>query len=412
MKKKIVYLLMAAMVCSSFTACGKEIEKEPTKQEQTTDKEHNKNDKPEKDETEKVDEKETEKETNKDENLPGKEDENKDLRGKVKDGKFVNENFNISFDIKDNYTVLTDEQLMQSVGVAMDNIEKQEVYTSAQMEQAMNGSIYDFAVVFEDYSSNVIVCYENLDVTNGGRTIDVESYMNAVGAGIKKMYPEAEFSDYEKLEIWGDEYLMCGVKNTDAKGQVYLVRIQDNYAVSLIVTLGNDTTVGFNFIESLEGFTFIETETDDTTETPTEDVIGQPEVTEDGWTIGNYTISNDDFIVSLPIGFSYSQRYGNNFVIKNVAGDSIISFYLESGNFAGMEDAYYDVYIDKVGDVYPELVFKDSVLGKYNVKLAEGVVNNRNISVAIAVGEDYIFYVEGASTKANDLQTFFNGIIK
>lgn len=411
MKKKIMYLLLATMLCSTFTACGKE-EKEPVKQEQTTDKEHDKNDKPEKDETEKVDEKEigAEKETEKDENLPGKDEVKKDLRGEVKDGKFVNETFNISFDIKDNYTVLSDEELMKSVGVAVENIEKQDVYTSAQMEQIMNGAIYDFAVVFDDYVSNVIVCYENLDITNNGREIDAEGYMNAVGASVKRIYPEAEFSEYEKVEIWGDEYLMCNLQRSGVSGQIYLARIQDNYAVSLIVTLGPDSNVGFGFIESLEGFTFLEE--DDVIDDTTDDVIGQPEVTEDGWTIGNYTISNDKFTVSLPLGYSYSQRYGDNFVIKNAAGDSIISFYLESGNYVGMEDAYYEAYVEKVGDVYPELVFTDSVLGKYNVKLAEGVVNNRNISVAIAVGEDYIFYVEGASTKANDLQTFFNGIIK
>ena len=348
------------------------------------------------------------KEENKEEQSEVKEDVVNDIRGYVVDGMFVNEYFNIRFDVKNDYTVLSDKQLMNYVGIATDSMVENDYFTSEQMKLAMNGSIYDTCVVFEDDSSNILICYEDMDITNFGNYISAEDYLNVVIGNIKKMDEGLAYTNLLEAKAWGDDYVVGALYRSTGQAQIYLVKIQDNYAISLIITASSEENLDkcTNFVDSFDGF---EWKNDEGFEW-FGNVEGEIEENHNGWTFTEYTAYNDNFAIALPYGYSYSQDFGQNVVIAKEEGNSIISFYFESGAFRGMQEAYYDVYIETILQTYPGLEFKDVKLGQYDVKLGEGVYNGRNVAVAISVGDNYLIYAEAGSNNEASLKEFFNGI--
>lgn len=161
-------------------------------------------------------------------------------RGTIKDGMFVNETFGIAFKVTDDMTILSDEQMLEALGVGSDIMADNGVATAKQIEQALQGTMYDVMIFFSDNASNVSVSYENMDITGMGIYFDEEQYgqmlINMLGQMSSVQY---DVVDEDTVELGGKEYYRLKM-SADYDGvklnQTYFCRRQDNYMIGIIVS--------------------------------------------------------------------------------------------------------------------------------------------------------------------------------
>ena len=126
-------------------------------------------------------------------------------------------------------------------GIGNEYLENEGIVSSEQMEKASNGTLYDLAIYLEDGVSNISVCYEDLDITNGGIVNpDEERY----GKILRYTLSRLEGFDYEFLEdssitLGGRDYYRMDF-DVNAMGidahQIYIFRREENYMTSFIIT--------------------------------------------------------------------------------------------------------------------------------------------------------------------------------
>jgi len=161
-------------------------------------------------------------------------------RGTVEDGMFVNETFGLAFAITDDMTVFSDEQMFEALGIGSDIMTEDGVATAEQIEQALQGTMYDIMIMFSDNTSNVSVTYDNMDITCKGIHFDEEQYgqmlINMLGQMSSVQY---EVVSEDTVELAGKEYYRLKL-SADYGGaileQTYLCRRQDNYMVGIIIS--------------------------------------------------------------------------------------------------------------------------------------------------------------------------------
>lgn len=166
------------------------------------------------------------------------EDSVQPVRGTLENGMFTNEVFHISFPVSDDMLVFTDEQIMQIIGMGTEVMEEAGIHYSAeQMEQAMQGTIYDTVIMMPDGASNVMVLYENLDVTAQGMRFTEKQYLQIVIARISKMLGEESIvHEQETITIGGKDYTKVEVETGQGYSQTYYIRNQENYMVGFLYT--------------------------------------------------------------------------------------------------------------------------------------------------------------------------------
>lgn len=225
MKKKLLaMLLVLSCVCVPVAGCGsdKKEASEDKKTEASADKEDKKAEDTEKEEK--------------------KEEEKKIVleRGTIEDGTYKNEAFGVSFPISEQMIVCTDEQIAQTLNLGQDLLEDGTKFTAENMEEAMEGAMYDTIILFSDNSSNMSVIYEDMEKSQG-ITINEDQYAKAVANMLSSMTTmNYTVGEVEKQNIGGTEFTAMTV-STDQFTQKYFIHKVDNYMIEFIFTYTDDT---------------------------------------------------------------------------------------------------------------------------------------------------------------------------
>lgn len=152
-------------------------------------------------------------------------------RGVIKDGMFVNETFKIAFPLTDDMTVVNDELIAEAQGYTMHGVGEDGVYSAEQMELDTNGVVYDTLIFMPDMHSNIVVAFDNMDVTRNGNRLTAEQYAN-VGA-------ETIGDHIQMVQIGGLDYV-CADKMVDGYSATWLLRQEANYMIMINITFADD----------------------------------------------------------------------------------------------------------------------------------------------------------------------------
>lgn len=220
MKKKFLAMfLVLSFACIQVVGCGSDADEK-------TDSS--------KAETEAVDDKEADADEEKEEE---KEEEKKieAKRGTIADGVYTNESFGISFPVASNMIACTDEQIAQTLSLGTDFIAEEGTYSVEDMEEAMQGAMYDTILLFSDNSSNVSVIYEDMDKSQA-ISLDEEQYLKALANNLESMTSMGyEVGETSTQDIGGTEFSSL---TATASGftQKYCLHQVGNYMIEFIFT--------------------------------------------------------------------------------------------------------------------------------------------------------------------------------
>lgn len=162
-------------------------------------------------------------------------------RGIVEDGMYINESIGISFPIAEDMYVLSDKEMMQIYGAGANIVIEDDVYTSEQMEQALQGTLCDIMILFPDGRTNLSIICENMDITANGIYMSEEFYMTVLAAQMESLDSiQYELVDKEEyVELGGKEYLVIEfvIEQGDIEAkQYYYVRREANYMIAFIAS--------------------------------------------------------------------------------------------------------------------------------------------------------------------------------
>lgn len=169
-------------------------------------------------------------------------DEKKVSRGVISGNNYYSEFTGLTFTAPNTWTYSTDEELASLMGVALDLMNVNEFAQTV----AESATIYDMMVTNTETNSNVIVLYENTDITNAGKDITLDEYIDAVDAQLQAQTAlSTEIVARTEVVLCGEEYVKL-VLDTEMNGisftQVYYVRQIDNIMISIVTTvMGNDS---------------------------------------------------------------------------------------------------------------------------------------------------------------------------
>lgn len=257
MKKKccIAFLMLTLTVSAILTGCT-EAEREAVSEELVE----------EDTETEEADSEEEVKEKDKKEEDGESEEEGKEkagekvvpikaTRGEIRDNMFVNETFGISFPITENMDLLDDSEVLETLGVDTDSIEEGEVVSAKEMEDALDGILYD-AVIFWDRAtnSNITVSYENLDVTMDGNYPDERRFAKILEDDLEQQSPGVyKIKSRKTVDIGDEQYLRVDLemKGSELK-EIFCCRRVENYMICITITFEEEKRqTAEDFIASL-----------------------------------------------------------------------------------------------------------------------------------------------------------------
>ncbi len=215
MKKRILAICLAlSLVCVQFAACGSDDNKDSDKKTETT--------------SDKKDSKEEKKEEKKEDKKLKAE------RGTVENGVYKNESMGVSFPVAENMIVCSDEQIAQTLNIGSDMITDQTKYTAEDMEEAMEGAMYDTIILFSDNSSNVSVIYEDMDKSQA-ISLDEEQYLKALANNLESMGMGYEVGEITKQDIGGTEFSAL-TATASGMTQKYCLHQVGNYMIEFIFT--------------------------------------------------------------------------------------------------------------------------------------------------------------------------------
>lgn len=260
MKKKcyIAFLVLVLTVSAALTGCkgaekdvvSEELAEEETEEEETED-----------DLDSEKEEKDTEKD---DEETEETEETDKDAekivpikatRREIRDDMFVNETFGISFPITEDMNLLDDSKFLETLGVDTDSLEEGELLSAKEMENALNGILYD-AVIFlaEDSNSNITISYENLDVTMNGNYPDERRFAKILEDDLEQQSPGLyNIKSRKTINIGDVQYLRedLEIKGSELK-EIFCCRRVENYMVCITITYEEEKSqAAEDFIASL-----------------------------------------------------------------------------------------------------------------------------------------------------------------
>lgn len=168
---------------------------------------------------------------------------NEDItRGAVSGNTYTSEYSGISFTKPDTWTYSDDETLASLLNQSMDSIDMNDISKTL----AESGTVYDMMVSDAETGSNLMVLYENMDVTNAGNAMSAQEYLDT----LKTQLPAQSGMDYEfmieeTVILSGNEYLkgtFTLTVDTMIISQIYYLRAMDNVMCCLISTPVNGVT--------------------------------------------------------------------------------------------------------------------------------------------------------------------------
>lgn len=174
-------------------------------------------------------------------------------RGTIEDGVYTNETFKVSFPISDDMTVFTDEEVLSILGVGQDIMSSNGMYTAEQIENALNGTIYDIMFAFPDGQSNVSVSYINLNQNGMTTNLSLDVYVDATMSQLEQMTSPKYTSLEKTTETYsGIEYTCINTKTDMGYSQKMAARFEGNYIVQITITYLDDSPeLATDFLNSL-----------------------------------------------------------------------------------------------------------------------------------------------------------------
>lgn len=170
-----------------------------------------------------------------------KEDSSLSIQGTVEDGFYINETFGIRFPITDNMSIMSEREMEAAQGIGSEYLEDEGLISSEQMDEISGGVRYDLTVYLDDRLSNIIVSYEDLDITTSGSIKpDAETYGKALRFTFARLEDFGyEFCEDSTVTLGGKEYYRMDF-DVDAMGvachQIYVMRREENYMISFVIT--------------------------------------------------------------------------------------------------------------------------------------------------------------------------------
>lgn len=168
-------------------------------------------------------------------------------RGSIsKEGVYSSEYAGFSFKTPDNWTVMTEDQLMALMNIGLDYIGDENALDEELLKQA---AIFDYSAR-DDVGRNITFMFENLEVSTGSKlakSINEKEYLASLidQLGTVSGVEYSDFSPVEKVELGGQTFYRQSfsanytMMNYTVK-QFYYVKKYDGLMMYIIMTSGTD----------------------------------------------------------------------------------------------------------------------------------------------------------------------------
>ena len=257
MKKKcyIAFLMMVLTVSTILTGCkgaGRDLVSEELAEVEETEEDDLNQEKEESKETDTEEDDGENEETGK---AGQKVNPIKAARGEIRDDMFVNETFDIRFPLTDDMTLLEDSEILEVLNADAGFLEEGAIASAKEMEDAAGGTLYD-AVIYLDDNSNVMLTYENMDVTMNGNYLDERRYVKHVKDALEQREPgKYEIKSQKTVTVGDIQYLRVDLKvemGDNELKEIFYCRREENYMVCITVTFEEEERqTAEDFIASL-----------------------------------------------------------------------------------------------------------------------------------------------------------------
>ena len=161
-------------------------------------------------------------------------------RGTINGDDYINSFAGFTFTKPADWVYLSDKEIAETVNLG------QEALDLNYLEKALSeqAGIYDMAAEDPVYGSSVMVCYENIRLTNS-TGISVDDYVDQLKNQILNsgVY-DYEFIGSEETVLSGTPFKKVAFKASPEGvelSQAYYVRVIDNYMIAIIVTATNES---------------------------------------------------------------------------------------------------------------------------------------------------------------------------
>lgn len=221
--KKIIALLLALLMLSTFIGCSGDDEKpadEPVETAEVID---------------------TTKNTVATPNTP-KPIEAKLTRGKIEGQKYSSAYTGLNFTAPDGWEYSTDEAMAELLNMSADMLSEEKI------AETLTGTttVFDMIATNASNGNNVTVSYENMNYICG-KAVSSEEYIEFLKERVgKQMQIDYEFMDEATVTLSGEEYrrvVVLAKTESFEMYQAYYVRVIDDVAISISTSLLGNTTV-------------------------------------------------------------------------------------------------------------------------------------------------------------------------
>lgn len=218
--KKLLAILLAAVMLFSFAACGKTDNsgvKEQLGSGSLADKDANVNENNDAD-VEETTEKKIEV-----------------SRGSLTGNTYTNEFVGFRFNAPADWKYMSDAEMAEAVQIGVNASD----YSNFKGTLDKIGTIYD-AIATDEYGNSVMVCYENTETT-GDCTVNAMEYHEILKKQLESQTAlNYTYQTYKTVVINGTSFIQ-GIFKVESNGteidQFYLIRISENYAVTIMCSL-------------------------------------------------------------------------------------------------------------------------------------------------------------------------------
>lgn len=158
--------------------------------------------------------------------------------GTTIDNYFLNQWSDISITVPTRWTIYSDSELGELMGIYTDELDD----NLAEIIEL--GNVYDFMAIDESTGSSIIVMYENLSITGGGKSYSESDYVDLLISQLKAtgQYDSTYFSTFNTT-LCGYDYHAFTTRTPAGIYQNYYVRALDNYMIVCILTSSSDHNI-------------------------------------------------------------------------------------------------------------------------------------------------------------------------
>ncbi len=159
-------------------------------------------------------------------------------RGAITGDAYSNEFLGVTFTKPADWVYLSDKEIAETINIGQDALD----FTDFELALAEQSTIYDMVAKDELYGNNIMVCFENTEIS-GGREITAEEYGSILKSNLEGQTALNYTFENEGKACLGDTEFIRTVFTAESNGttlkQAYYIRCVGKYAMTVIVTLTN-----------------------------------------------------------------------------------------------------------------------------------------------------------------------------